>query len=212
MKVGKSSRAKNPSVGIVILNWNSWEDTIECLESLYQITYPNYSIILVDNGSENESIQKIKEYTKGKIKVKSKYLKYNPKNKPIKVLELTNKMAARISNKSDLGKKDKEILKLKSNEKLILIKNDKNYGFAEGTNIGMRFALKIYDFDYLLMLNNDTAVEPDFLTKMVTAGEEHPKAGIIGPRIPYYDHPDRNWFCKGIVNWFSINIAYHDEI
>jgi len=47
-----------PKVSIIILNWNGWEDTIECLESLYQITYPNYDVIVVDNGSEDESVDK----------------------------------------------------------------------------------------------------------------------------------------------------------
>ncbi len=32
----------NPLVSIIILNWNGWQDTLECLESLYQIDYPNY--------------------------------------------------------------------------------------------------------------------------------------------------------------------------
>jgi hypothetical protein len=38
-----------PRVSVVILNWNGWADTIECLESLYQINYPNYDVVLVDN-------------------------------------------------------------------------------------------------------------------------------------------------------------------
>ena len=51
---------KDPSkVAIIILNWNGWENTIECLESLYQIDYPTYEIILVDNGSKDDSVQKI---------------------------------------------------------------------------------------------------------------------------------------------------------
>lgn len=64
-----------PRVSIIILNWNGWKDTIECLESLYRIDYPNYDVIVVDNGSQDDSIQKIKEYAKGKIKVNSKFFK-----------------------------------------------------------------------------------------------------------------------------------------
>ena len=36
----------NPRVAIIILNWNGWKDTIECLESVYQINYPNYQVII----------------------------------------------------------------------------------------------------------------------------------------------------------------------
>ena len=43
-----------PKVSIIILNWNGVEDTIECLESLKKITYKNYEVIVVDNGSEGD--------------------------------------------------------------------------------------------------------------------------------------------------------------
>ena len=46
----------NQKVSIIILNWNKWKDTIECLESLYQINYPNYEVIVVDNGSQNDDM------------------------------------------------------------------------------------------------------------------------------------------------------------
>ena len=41
-----------PKVSIIILNWNGVNDTTECLESLKKITYRNYEVIIVDNGSE----------------------------------------------------------------------------------------------------------------------------------------------------------------
>ncbi len=52
----------DPQVAIIILNWNGWFDTIECLESIYQINYPNYQVIVVDNNSSDDSIKKIKDY------------------------------------------------------------------------------------------------------------------------------------------------------
>ncbi len=39
------------SVYVIILNWNGWQDTIECVESCRRLTYPNLHILLVDNGS-----------------------------------------------------------------------------------------------------------------------------------------------------------------
>ncbi len=53
----------NPQVTVVLLNWNGWKDTIECLESLYQIDYPNYDIILVDNDSDDDSIERDQQLT-----------------------------------------------------------------------------------------------------------------------------------------------------
>lgn len=48
---------KQPSVSIIILNWNGYKDTIACIQSLKKIAYKNYKIILVDNGSTNESLE-----------------------------------------------------------------------------------------------------------------------------------------------------------
>jgi GT2 family glycosyltransferase len=52
---------QEPSVAIIILNWNGYNDTIECLQSLRQLTYRHYKIVLVDNGSANNEGGRIKE-------------------------------------------------------------------------------------------------------------------------------------------------------
>ena len=125
------------NVVIIILNWNGWQDTIECLESIYQNDYSNYKVIVVDNDSNDESINKIKEYCNGKIKIKSSFFRYNPSNKPIKVLE------------TESNEHFKENIIKSSSRKLILIKNDKNAGYAEGNNIGIRYALNYLNSDYI---------------------------------------------------------------
>ena len=72
MKTKKSIEIKRekmqdwPKVVIIILNWNGWKDTIECLESVFKNTYPNYQIIVVDNGSTDCSINKIRAWAEGK--------------------------------------------------------------------------------------------------------------------------------------------------
>ena len=176
-----------PKVSIIILNWNGWEDTIECLESLYQIDYPNYNVIVVDNASQDDSIQKIKEYTQGKIHVKSDFFEYDYNNKPIKIIEM---------EKSNLLNETTILL-----NRLILIKNDENYGFAEGNNVGIRFSLKHLNPDYILLLNNDTVVDNNFLKKLVKLGECDEKIGMIGPKIYYYDEPKTIWCIGGKIDW-----------
>jgi len=49
-------RKMDDSVFINILNWNGWEDTIECIESCLLLQYPNFQIVVVDNGSEDDSV------------------------------------------------------------------------------------------------------------------------------------------------------------
>ena len=50
-----------PKVAVVILNWNGFADTEECLESFKRLDYPDYRIVLVDNGSQNNDGKKLKE-------------------------------------------------------------------------------------------------------------------------------------------------------
>ena len=52
--------SSNPRICCILLNWNGWQDTIECLDSLEGCTYQNLSIVVVDNGSTNDSVSEIK--------------------------------------------------------------------------------------------------------------------------------------------------------
>jgi GT2 family glycosyltransferase len=161
----------SPKVFIIILNWNGWKNTIECLESIYRIDYHNYNVIVVDNASNDNSIEKIKEYCKGNIEVKSRYIKYDPLNKPIKIFEYTEKDIETLKNKN--------MPNLASNKKITIIKNEKNYGFAGGNNIGIKFALNNIDPSYILLLNNDTIVDPNFLTELMKVARNYKKIGSI---------------------------------
>jgi GT2 family glycosyltransferase len=180
-------KIKSPKVEIIILNWNGWKDTLECLESVYRINYPNYEVIVVDNGSENESIEKIREYCRGEIVIKSKLLPdiADPCKKPIIIIEFTKEELDLDNAKND------KIEALFPNRKLILIKNDKNYGFAEGNNIAIKYALNALNSDYLLLLNNDTVVDKELLWESIKVAETDKKIGIIGPKIYYYDFRGR---------------------
>lgn len=194
-----------PRVSIIILNWNGWKDTIECLESVYQITYPNYDVIVVDNGSSDESIEKIKEYCEGKIKVESKFFEYSNENKPIRVVEYTREEAEAG------GGREKEILDLPPNRKLILIKNEKNYGFAEGNNIGMRYALKTLNPDYILLLNNDTVVDKEFLTKLIHETEKNKLIGLASPIIYEYFEEKKIQYAREKIKWYTGRIEMIKE-
>ena len=50
-----------PRLICVIVNWNGWPDTLDCLDSLRVQTYPNLTVIVVDNGSSNDSAQRIRD-------------------------------------------------------------------------------------------------------------------------------------------------------
>ena len=123
----------HPKVTIIILNWNGKEDTIECLESLKHITYPNYKILLVDNGSTDGSVECFRERYPG----------------------------------------------------MEIIENGDNLGFAEGNNVGIRRAME-EEIDYLLLLNNDTIVDPEFLNELINIAKNDDNIGMLGPKTYHY--------------------------
>lgn len=49
-----------PSIWAIVLNWNGWEDTLRCLASLRAQDYSNYRILIVDNGSSDESVERLR--------------------------------------------------------------------------------------------------------------------------------------------------------
>ncbi len=58
---GLLAKREQPTVAIVVLNWNAYDQTVECVESLQQSSYPNLKIIIVDNGSNNREGDRLKE-------------------------------------------------------------------------------------------------------------------------------------------------------
>ena len=61
--ITEKSNNTSPKVSIVILNWNGKEDTLECLASVGLLDYPNYEVIVVDNGSTDDSVDAVsKQY------------------------------------------------------------------------------------------------------------------------------------------------------
>ncbi len=71
--------------------------------------------------------------------------------------------------------------------------NKENKGFAGSNNVGIKKALKDYDPDYVLLLNDDTEmVDKKWLNKMVEAGESDEKIGILGCKIIYPDKTLQN--------------------
>jgi GT2 family glycosyltransferase len=134
----------HPSVAIIIVHWKGIELTKACLRSLQKISYPNYRIFLVDNGSSD---------------------------------------------------RDGIVLQREFPE-IELIISEKNLGFTGGNNLGMARALE-QGFDFVLLLNNDTEVEADFLDKLVDAFAQQPKLGMAQGLIFFNADRERVWSAGG---------------
>lgn len=114
--------SSNLRVSIIIINLNGKHHLEKCLESLSKIDYKNHEIILIDNNSNDSSVEFVK----------------------------------------------------KSYPTIIIKKLDRNYGFAEPNNVGSKMAKG----DLLLFLNNDTIVEPNFLSELVKEIEKDSKIAM----------------------------------
>ncbi|MFC1466091.1 MAG: glycosyltransferase family 2 protein [Candidatus Brachytrichaceae bacterium NZ_4S206] len=84
--------------------------------------------------------------------------------------------------------------------KVKVIQTGSNLGYAEGNNVGLRYALE-HDYDYALLLNNDTEVAPDFVTELVRACEADCTIGVAGPKMYYFAPKDRLYSIGGEVDW-----------
>lgn len=82
-----------------------------------------------------------------------------------------------------------------------IIVNASNLRYAGGNNVGIRSALA-QGAQYILLLNNDTTVDPHFLTELTEAMNRESTAGMAGPKIYYYDDPKRIWFAGGKIDWW----------
>lgn len=137
------------SVAIVLVNWNGFDHTIKCIESLRNISYTNATVVLVDNGSKPEEVERLREIPG-----------------------------------------------------VVLIENPKNLGFTGGNNVGVQYAYE-QGFDFIMMLNNDTTVDPGFLEPLIDAFDD--TVGAVQPKI--YSMHDTNiiWSAGGKLNsWLGV--------
>jgi len=122
-----------PLVSIIIVNWNGLTHLPVCLDSLAAQTFRDFEVVLVDNGSEDESVSFVTD-----------------RYPWVKVVPLRE-----------------------------------NTGFATGNNRGLEHSRG----EYIVTLNNDTRVEPDWLENLVGVADTHPRAGMVGCRIcSFLDH------------------------
>jgi GT2 family glycosyltransferase len=74
-----------------------------------------------------------------------------------------------------------------------LVRTGENLGFAEGNNVGIRRALEL-GADFVLVLNNDTEVDPRFVTALLTEAGRRTDAGALCSKIFFMNPPDVIWF------------------
>ena len=164
---GSAVHEVKPKVAIAILNWNGWEETINCLESVRKLEYSNYQTIIVDNGSRDGSVEKIEAWMFAHFR------------RPYVCVEYDQKIALQGGNRES----ERTLQAAPSDKRIVLIRNKTNLGYDGGNNVAIHYALKSpHPADYVFILNSDATVKKDCLRLMVNISQDQ-KAGIVGAVI-----------------------------
>lgn len=196
------------NLGVVVLNYNGWKDTIECIESLQKQDYFNHRIIIVDNNSTNNSYERIKSWLNGEEVVFSEFLDKKFEQRKRNYIELTESEIKDVESNDSLNSGNKN----NQDNGIVLINCSENFGFSGGNNIGAKYVENI-GCDYVLLLNNDTIIIDDkFLSRLIEPLKKSKEVYLTGPNTINFDGTFDspmiedtfmgNLFYLSLLNWF----------
>jgi GT2 family glycosyltransferase len=168
-----------PKVYIVILNYKQWQDTRDCLDSVLASSYTEFSVLVVDNNSENNSLGHLGEWLKNKYGSVSQALLFKQ------------------------GINDQLIPS--GLPKVTFLQNDHNEGFAAGNNLALRFLQD--ENAYILLLNPDMIVKDNTLEELVRFAEQQARNSIIGAEVHFSaGNPGLFFYGGGMINFTSATV------
>ncbi len=174
--------SQSPKVYVVILNYRGWEDTIECLESIFRADYSNFQVVVIDNHSPNDSVARIRQWAEGKGTValsenaspEFQYLVDAPIAKP-------------IPYQFFYGQELTPSIIRQTHSPLILVQSEHNGGFAAGNNLFIKHILE--EDAYVWLLNPDMVADHQAMSALVAAAQASPAATVIGSVVKSYANP-----------------------
>lgn len=178
---------------VVILNYENWIDTIECLDSVFQSDDIKVKVIVCDNWSHDDSVEKIIGWADGRVSIedinKQCYFK-NRFNKKIKYNYWDNPKYIEYA------------------AELLIVNNGENRGFSAGNNVGIKIAISQKDCDAIFVLNNDTVIEKETIKWGVEKLLSDESFGICSTNVRYYYNPDESgWGEKTYVPFLGREIS-----
>jgi GT2 family glycosyltransferase len=166
------------SVAIILVNWNGWRDTIDCIESCLALEGAEIRIVVCDNSSEDGSVEKIKDWASG----------HDPHwRDPESPVFLARPRLPRGVVTIDVA--DAEYDTSENGAELVIIRTGENLGFAGGNNVGLKWAFA-RNFTHAWLLNNDTVVPKNALAAMLNAMAADTMIGMCGSLVVEYNAPN----------------------
>lgn len=174
-------------VTVLIVNYNNWPDTIECLESVFKSSYSDLEVIIVDNSPNNDSVNNLQEWAKGNIKIKHTRfpeLVYPEQKKPLDFILVS----------------EKEFYNSHTKINLTIIKAKSNNGFAAANNIVLKKLIKSNENDdFVFLLNNDTVIPTDTISSLIS-NYSKANVGVVGCALLEYNNPKTVQSVGGLYN------------
>jgi len=145
-----------------IVNWNTPDETIQCVDSLWAGDSVPDTIIVVDNGSNDGSARRIVDWARQRYGVSAVQITACP------------------PQENDVTFSEKT--------KIVIGSSTRNDGFAAGANFAIYLAFRIARFDFLWFLNSDTVVEPSALIALKRFAAKQTRVGIVGSTIVQHNN------------------------
>ena len=174
-----------PEVYAIVVNYNGWRDTIECLESLLRSDYPRLRVVVCDNASTDDSAGEILAWAQGNVSVAQ------PHNAELRRLvhpSLPKPLRVAVCADDQLATADAE----RDAAAIVLVRCRSNLGFAGANNVALKYMLSRERGGdaYALLLNNDAVIAPTAVRAMVEHAEQHDDLAAVGATILRYNRPD----------------------
>lgn len=184
-------------VYVIILNYKKWQDTAECLESLLCSSYKNFHAIVIDNYSENDSIDHLIEWANNDSLFSTFTTDFSgPAVKPVSYIHVHDK---------DIATTDFQKLPV-----ITFIQNSENKGFARGLNATL--ALLKNEDAFIWLLNPDVTVEKNTLEELIHFTRLNQPKTIVGAVIRFYEQPEKiHLYGGGKINYLAATVALVNE-
>jgi GT2 family glycosyltransferase len=177
------------SVAVVLVNWNGWQECIECINSVLAQAHPNFHLFIVDNDSHDLSIERIAAWCSAPAADPG--WRYAPG-----VDRHTDRIPGAAVSYRVVENLDDNLPPLVDGCRVTLIRSGGNLGFAGGCNVGIR-AAGLDEFTYFWFLNPDTVVERRALKELIDRAQAQADIGIVGSTLLFYDEPDTVYALAG---------------
>ncbi|MFT5603778.1 MAG: GT2 family glycosyltransferase [Paracoccaceae bacterium] len=144
-------RSAAPDTGIVIVNWNSWPETIEALEAVFRMQGFDGPVIVCDNASVDGSLGYIKQWAEGTLCALPESYEREIRNLVIPPVEKNFQVAELSCGEVNTCVLSPEV----AGSRLWLVSSAENGGFGAGSNIGIRLLLRMPKINNFWLLNCD---------------------------------------------------------